>query len=460
MSWSRKEQRLSVHPTPTELEAFAKGDLPPTLFRRVARHLFRGCAPCNVLLRPHYQHLLPSSLSPEPQIHGLGITDDYLDRIFSAFRSYRRYLRREETRQRKIAARLAMGGGLQALTEGPEVPLRGLGALQALLDRSWVVRHENPQEMVELARFAVEVARNLSPRWHDEREIADWQARTWGEYANALRTADDLDEAERAFGFAFAFLLQGTGDLQVKARLYDLHASYLGTRRWFALAFAAFDVLHETYQELGDKHLAGRALLIKAIYLHYNGQSEDAIVITARGLAMIDPSRDPNLSCLAIHNHLWFLVACGRFQDARIELFRRRADLANIEGRVIAVKLRWLEAQISSGFRDWAYAEKLFCEVRQAFEEERMGFHAALASLDLALVWMHLGRYEEATAVVLEAHDIFVDLRIQREAFGAMMVLKEAFERQLGTIGLLEDAVEFLRRWYVNPDERFVPRGE
>jgi hypothetical protein len=62
--------------------------------------------------------------------------------------------------------------------------------------------------------------------------------------------------------------------------------------------------------------------------------------------------------------------------------------------------------------------------------------------------------------MVLEVHDVFVALKIQREAFGAIMVLKEAFERRMGTIGLLEDAVNFLRRWYVNPNERFMPRGE
>jgi hypothetical protein len=41
-----------------------------------------------------------------------------------------------------------------------------------------------------------------------------------------------------------------------------------------------------------------------------------------------------------------------------------------------------------------------------------------------------------------------------------MMVLKEAFEKEMGTVELLEDVVEFLRRWYINPSERFVPRGE
>jgi hypothetical protein len=56
-----------------------------------------------------------------------------------------------------------------------------LGVLRALLDRSWAVRHRNPREMVDLARFAVSVANNLNPRWHDEQDVADWQARAWGE---------------------------------------------------------------------------------------------------------------------------------------------------------------------------------------------------------------------------------------------------------------------------------------
>ena len=89
-----------------------------------------------------------------------------------------------------------------------------------------------------------------------------------------------------------------------------------------------------------------------------------------------------------------------------------------------------------------------------------MGFAAALASLDLALLWMRQSRYEETERLVLEASGVFVALRIQREALGAMMVLKESFEKQKGSIGLLEDVVEFLRRWHPNSHERFMPRGE
>ena len=63
--------------------------------------------------------------------------------------------------------------------------------------------------MVSLARHAVEVARRLDPRYQTPQERADLQARAWGELANALRASDDLHEAERAFGFAFASFSRG-----------------------------------------------------------------------------------------------------------------------------------------------------------------------------------------------------------------------------------------------------------
>ena len=88
-----------------------------------------------------------------------------------------------------------------------------------------------------------------------------------------------------------------------------------------------------------------------------------------------------------------------------------------------------------------------------------MGFHAAFASLELALVWMHQGRYVETQKLIPQVYEAFVALGI-KEAFGAILVLKEAFEKQMGSVELLEDVIEFLRRWYINPDERFRPRGE
>jgi len=441
---------LREHPFPEELEKFATGNLPAGLFWRTARHLLQGCPLCKTLLESQYKNLLNSPGS-QPVV---------LDRGLSALRSHRRHLRREEIRQRKTAKLLDGGGGCEALVDRSEIPLRGVGMLRALLDRSWAVRHENLREMKELARLAVDVACRLDPRWHGKSNSADWQARAWGELGNAHRASDDLDEAERAFGISFDFFLQGSGDVNLKVRLHDLYASYLGTRRQFDLAFASLDIVHSTYLELGDQHLAGRALVTKAIYLHYSSRSEEALTINQWAMSLIDKDRDSDLLFFSVHNQLWFLVACGRYAEARRELFKHLADLQAIDGQIYKLRLHWLQAQISAGLKNWKSAEEGLLQVKAGFEQEGMGFHAALASLELALVWMRQDRHAETEKMVLEVHEVFVALRIQREAFGAIMVLKEAFERRIGTVGLLEDAVDFLRRWYVNPNERFTPRGE
>jgi hypothetical protein len=89
-----------------------------------------------------------------------------------------------------------------------------------------------------------------------------------------------------------------------------------------------------------------------------------------------------------------------------------------------------------------------------------MGFHAALASLELALVWMRQGCYEEAEQMVLEVCDVFIALGLQREAFGAIMILKEAFERRMATQGLLEEVISLLGRWEISADAGSVTQGE
>jgi tetratricopeptide (TPR) repeat protein len=276
---------------------------------------------------------------------------------------------------------------------------------------------------------------------------------------NALRTLEDLEEAERAFGSAFSFLLQGTGDLRLKAKLYDLHASYWGCQRRFDLAFTALDIVHSTYLELGETHLAGRALLVKAIYTFYSHEPEEAIRINNAGMALIEKEQEPDLLFMAIHNQLSFRVACGQFTEARRELFSYLGEFKDL-GRVNMLKIRWLQGQIDAGLKKWSSAEQGLLHVVRGFEQEGMGFHAAFASLELALVWMRQGRYEDTQELIPQVYESFVALKVKKEAFGAMMVLKEAFEKQMGTIELLEDVVEFLRRWYINPHERFLPRGE
>jgi tetratricopeptide (TPR) repeat protein len=441
---------LREHPTPSDLEDFLKGLLSGEKARGVIRHLALGCVTCTGEVRQVRARLVPGSTPDEDAV--------YTEILERAQRSAL-HLDREAARAREITPML-IHGGLMAVVREADLPLSGFAMYLALLDASWAVRYESPREMVSLARAAVEVASKLDTKRYGARPIYDLQTRAWGELANALRVADDLDESERAYGMAFELLLQGSGDPYVKVRLYDLHASFLGTRRRFGLAFSALDVVVSLYLDLGERHLAGRALIIKAMYSHYSGQPEVALRLSREGISFLDKSIEPELTFLAAHNRILFLGACGRFREAKKELFLHRSDLNNVEGRVNQLKLRWLQAQVSAGLEEWESAEVAFLEAKEGFEAAGMRFHAALASLDLSLLWVRWGRLREAEDLGSEAADVFLALGIQREALGCVMVLKDAFKKRKATVVLLESVVEFLRQTQIDPDACFTPRFE
>lgn len=445
---------MSVHPTPAELDAVLQGGLSSERRKAVFAHLLTGCEPCRAAVARGRRSLLaPPPLTLQEDV----AYEAAIDRAFEkAFRLERR-LRRD--RSRPEDASLLDAGGPVIVAEGGAPHLPEIDQFQALLARSWAVRHENPRAMVSLARCALVVAESLDARLHGSRRVADLHARAWGELANALRTADDLEESAIAFEKAFDCLREGTGDELLEARLRDLRASFHGARRSFDRAFQELDAVQSLYRRLGDDHLAGRALVKKAIYVHYAGRPEEAIGINEEAMASIDEAREPGLASVALHNQLWFLVACGRLAEAK-ELLPRGGSRLREVGRVLAIKLRWLEGQIDAGLGDWESAGKALLEARAALEEAGMVFHAALAALDLALLRMRQGRPRETAALVEEAVGVFTALRIPREALGAVLLLEQAFAMRKATVTLLESAVEFLRRSEGDPEARYVPRFE
>jgi hypothetical protein len=157
------------------------------------------------------------------------------------------------------------------------------------------------------------------------------------------------------------------------------------------------------------------------------------------------------LPVVAVHNQLSFLVACGNFREAA-ELFAENRHLAQTGGHVMAVKLRWLEGQISYGLGRLADAEAVFWEVKQEFERLGLGFGEAVAALDLALVWLRQDRMAAAEQVVIEAAGVFTALDLQREASAAVHLLKEAFRIRKASVELIAQTVAFLREWELTPE--------
>jgi tetratricopeptide (TPR) repeat protein len=345
---------------------------------------------------------------------------------------------RERSRYRRARTLLATGRGARALLRA-NIPLAGLGVFEAFLAQSWSVRFDSPGEMVRLAEVAVEVSRGFAHKIQTRR-VADLQARAWGELANAFRAADRLRSAQLAFGEAYTFLQRGTGDPYLKARLFDLEASLLGTLREFPMALHRLASISGLYMELGKPHLAGRALINRALYTYYSGEAEVAIQINQKAINLIDRNRDPALFMYALHNHLMFLVDLQRYLPARRMLFDSRQYLI-YRDQINRTRLRWLEGRICYGLAELGSAEIAFREAKKGFAAAEMLFHEALLSLEIAMVLRSQERRDEALQEVIAAREIFVSVEIYREYLGSVIFLEESFSRGEATTELIQATV-------------------
>jgi len=70
---------------------------------------------------------------------------------------------------------------------------------------------------------------------------------------------------------------------------------------------------------------------------------------------------------------------------------------------------------------------------------------------------MKLNRAKEAQELVVEAARVFTGLKIEREAFMAVLMLKRSFETEQASAVLVEEVATFVRRSRNDPAAQFNP---
>ncbi|HSS47340.1 MAG TPA: hypothetical protein VLX28_00205 [Thermoanaerobaculia bacterium] len=431
---------MDHHPTAKELEGLVVGGLSAEQKRTVITHLVRGCPDCGAVLAQYIPVLAGRSsrtAAPPPPEE---IYDGALSRAVDSIRRLGLALpavkAREPKKQEAVEWLAARGvSGLRELSSH----LLGVPLYEALLERSWTLRHEDPGKAVELARCAVQLAEGFDANAHGAGELADLRCRAVIELGNAYRVADELDPAEAALQRATELFLQGTKDDLLGARLFDVQASLYAARRHFDLALTSLSIVADVYRRHGDEHLAGRALISKGIYAGYKGDAEEAVRLIAEGLSSLDAGRDPGLVSSSVQTKAWFLVDCGRFLEARAAL--RDLDGRDLGGRVNELKVRWLEGHIAAGLHELDQAESALRQVKAGFEEIGLGYKAALVGLELGAVWLQQERLEAAEGMALECTDRFLAMGIQRELLASILVLRKAAETRCLTLALLRQVI-------------------
>jgi tetratricopeptide (TPR) repeat protein len=422
------------------------------------RHLESGCSPCHQEIFGMLGELLgeaPEAVEVPGAIFAAeaGGEDGYDAAISRALEGALLKLELRSKERQKLPEALETLGRKGPLTFGREAPsrLRGPAGIEALLQKSWEARFENPQEMVLEAGLASTWAQGLDPERFGAGFIQELRCRALIELGNAYRVADELEQAQKTLDQADRVMVEGLEDglemdEMLALRLCDIQASLHADRRLFAESCEALDAIHMIHLQRGDRHLAGRALISKGAHKASQGNTGEAEQLILQGLEMIDAEREPALVLASLHNLLSLMVDRGQFREAQAILFRNRTQLSEAAGRINVLKLRAMEGRIAAGLGELALAEQIFREVTQELQNEHLSYKAALSSLELAAVLREMGRDAEAQAAILGAVEVFLRLGVDRVAIAAMLVLRKACEAGVTTPALLRATIHFLVR--------------
>lgn len=426
---------MSDHPSRELLAEFLLSRLAKAERQRVFFHLLHGCQQCRDEMTPMVRAMFrPGRVQPPPP-------DDDPDYDGAISRAFSKVLGWKGSRQRddselKLAQLLA--GAMP-----DEDSFWTWDLCEKLLEKSWSLRHEDPKGMLKLAALAADAADRLDPWVYGREATCDLRSRAWGEYANACRVADDLVEAEHAISRAADLRKQGSGSSLLRARLCELTAGIFSHQRHFTEALRALDEAYSIHLKNGDDGGALRVLVKRGIYTGRSGDPEQAVRLLAQALRQ--SKEGSRLRFQILHNMVLFWVEQGEFRTANLLLFEMRPLYVLHAGLVDRGKLRWLEGRIAAGLGEWERAERAYQQVIQEFQARGQFYHAATLGLDLAEIWLRQGRTREMKELVLEILQVFRSRYVARESIGAILLLRDALDRDLATcelIAVVKEALE------------------
>lgn len=462
-----------AHPTPEVLEQFVLGQLSPAEMREVARHLLAGCLPCQEVTARLWE---PADMFEDPQALDLedlvalaaedahdagGAVDAYdavLDRVFLKIVATEAGLTDQRALGRKLYDELMQcPAERRQLLVGNSQRFRNRMLCERLIEEGYEAGFSEPQRAVELTRLATAVADRLRAEDCDggEEALAGLRARAWAHLGNAFRINFDLQGMERAFAVTESVLNENRVPLLERARVLALLASGRRVQCRFAEALQIFDRVAAIYKKLGQWNLLGRTLLQKAFVCEEAGDREGEMKLLRRSLDLIDPQADPRVFLAARHNLIYALYERGRVREAFALLYHTRPLYLKAGDRMNLLKLRWLEGLVAFGMQRFDQAEAAFREVREAFLELGLEYDAAIASLDLASVYVLQGRTVDVSRVAEETLAIFQVHNTHREALAAVLVLCKAARLDRAEMDLIREVSGFLKRARNNPDLSF-----
>jgi hypothetical protein len=272
--------------------------------------------------------------------------------------------------------------------------------------------------------------------WSRELEI---RAQSW--IANTFRVEYDLRAAERKFAEVRAMMAREPAGEAVHAEVASLEASLRLDQGWFEEARRLLDqsaVLHrcEGNGERLSRVLAKRALLEDLLNDHVA-----ATAVQREVLELLRQQDEPQLYRESLVNLGLFLVN-GRKEREAAELLAEHEAALRAAGMWDWPHVQIIRGRVALALADLAEAERLFLAARAELIERRDAVRAAVASLDLAVLYLAQGKTAELRRMARLMGSIFDSAELESEALAAVVLFQQAVAAE----SLTEAAIRAWRR--------------
>ncbi|MEM8959908.1 MAG: helix-turn-helix domain-containing protein [Acidobacteriota bacterium] len=313
-------------------------------------------------------------------------------------------------------------------------------------DQAIEIGRQDRQEGLRLAELALESLETIDPEAVDAEDRANLDARAWAWLGNARRIVLDFTGAEEALSEAERRLSVRRPDVIVQADIFKIKAALRWFQRRLHEAMALINEAIVLYRRADKSHLLGQAMVVRALLLLLQDKPDESLPVLARAMELIDRESEP-WAFLSAHQVLIAAYTfAGRYEDAESSLLDGHSMAREVDNRDAELRLRWLEGLVAREKGSLDRAEDHLKPVVEELTAAEQTYDAALASLDLALVYSAQGRDNEVIALAGEMIPVFGALRVHREGMAALNLIQAAIKNRQITIASLWEARRLVDR--------------
>jgi tetratricopeptide (TPR) repeat protein len=318
---------------------------------------------------------------------------------------------------------------------------------ELLLCKSREEGRQDRQRGVEVAKLALESLEAIEGLGN---QLPNFRVRAWAWIGHTHRLAFEFPDAEKAcvagenewatIGLVFR-------DDRAVAELWLAKAALRTWQREFDEALALTNPAISTLKLHPDSQsYLTKGLVLKGIVLGYKGDHRSALVVLREADEFAEHHSDPSIR-LAIQTELAVAnLGVGLLAEARASLEKARRLCVEVGGKFFGSLLDWIEGLFEEQSGRPQHAQRKFIKAREDFGElGEMGYYAVV-SLDLAILGVKLGDVDELLTLAAEAATALESLKVHRELFVALKLLRTGLDTQQISLALLEKARHLMEK--------------